>query len=193
MARRTQVAVAGALMVLFSWVAGVARAESAYDRELKRLIDQRDREVAAAVTPIQKRFQVAAEQLMRRAMQAGDLDAANKIKAQLAAPVNTAETSLQKLIENSRWDWFNSAEPVGAPAAAITFNSDGTGLFNWGDKARYEISPPSGLKVMDLDHKATWYFIIDPARKEAKWDPVAGADSQQRSMKRVEKVPIQTP
>lgn len=176
-----------ALIVLLSWITGVASADSTYERELKRLSEQRDKEVAAAVAPIQKRFQAAAEQLLRRATQAGDLDAANRIKAQLVASPHSAEPSLKQIIENSRWDWFNSAEPAGAPAAAITFNSDGTGMFNWGDKARYEIIPPNGLKVIDVDRNATWVFVIDTGKKEAKWDSAAGPNSQQRSMKLVEK------
>ncbi len=193
MVKRTQAVAAGALIVMSFWLASGARADSTYERELKRLTDQRDKEVATAVAPIQKRFQAAAEQLLRRATQAGDLDAANRIKAQLVAPAPSAEPSLKQLIENSRWDWFNSADPVGAPAASIKFNSDGTGAFNWGDRARYEIIPPNALKVIDVDRSTTWHFIVDTAKKEAKWDSAAGADSQQRSMKLVEKAAAQKP
>src|SRR5688572_29904440 len=58
-----------------------ASGESAFERDLKQLIDQRDKAIAAAAAPINTRFNTAAEQLLRRATQSGDLDSANKIKA----------------------------------------------------------------------------------------------------------------
>ena len=44
---------------------------------------QRDREIASAVNPIQKRFELATQQLLRKALQTGDLEAANKLKVMI--------------------------------------------------------------------------------------------------------------
>ena len=54
---------------------------SPYAKDVERLVKQRDSEAAQAVVPIQRRFDLAAQQLLRKAIQAGNLDAANKIKA----------------------------------------------------------------------------------------------------------------
>jgi formylglycine-generating enzyme required for sulfatase activity len=53
------------------------------EKELERLMAQRDREIASAVNPIQKRFELATQQLLRKALQTGDLEAANKLKAMI--------------------------------------------------------------------------------------------------------------
>ena len=60
-------------------------ADSAFERDVKQLSKQRDKEIEAAVEPINRRYQAALEQLLRRATQANDLDSAIKIKAALAA------------------------------------------------------------------------------------------------------------
>ena len=53
------------------------------EKELERLMAQRDREIASAVNPIQKRFELATQQLLRKALQTGDLEAANKLKVMI--------------------------------------------------------------------------------------------------------------
>ena len=53
------------------------------EKELERLMAQRDKEIASAVNPIQKRFELATQQLLRKALQTGDLEAANKLKAMI--------------------------------------------------------------------------------------------------------------
>ena len=53
------------------------------EKELERLMAQRDREIASAVNPIQKRFELATQQLLRKALQTGDLEVANKLKAMI--------------------------------------------------------------------------------------------------------------
>ena len=51
--------------------------------DVERLQMARDEAVAKAIQPIDRKFREALEALMRRATQAGDLDAANAIKAKL--------------------------------------------------------------------------------------------------------------
>ena len=63
---------------------------SPYAKDVERLVKQRDSEAAQAVVPIQRRFDLAAQQLLRKAIQAGNLDAANKIKAAIENPPDLA-------------------------------------------------------------------------------------------------------
>ncbi len=93
-------------LLLFS-LAGLCRGESDFERELKQLLDQRDKARAAAVAPIDAKFKVAAEQLLRRATQLGDLDSANKIKGALDGnvPLEAAKTTsnLKKQLVGTKW------------------------------------------------------------------------------------------
>jgi hypothetical protein len=70
-----------ALLLLAS--AAVVHAQSSYERELAQLKEQRDQAKAAVVEPIERRYQTALEQLLKRATQGNDLDAALKIKEEL--------------------------------------------------------------------------------------------------------------
>ncbi|MFM8981740.1 MAG: hypothetical protein ACKOLA_02335, partial [Spartobacteria bacterium] len=63
---------------------------SPFAKDIERLVKQRDSESAQAIAPIQKRFDLAAQQLLRKATQAGNLDAANKIKAAIDNPPDLA-------------------------------------------------------------------------------------------------------
>ena len=60
-------------------------AESSYEREMAALEEQHNKDMAAALTPIEGRYQASLEQLMQRATQIGDLDTALKVKEKLAA------------------------------------------------------------------------------------------------------------
>src|SRR4051812_3131455 len=53
-------------------------------RELNQIEDQHTKAVAAALEPITRRYQVALEQLLKRATQTNDLDTALKIKERIA-------------------------------------------------------------------------------------------------------------
>lgn len=61
-----------------------------YEKDFDRLVKLRDSEKTQALLPIQKRFDLAAQQLLRKAMQTGNLDAANKIKASIENPPDLA-------------------------------------------------------------------------------------------------------
>ena len=63
---------------------------SPYAKDVERLVKQRNSEAAQAIAPIQRRFDLAAQQLLRKAIQAGNLDAANKIKAAIENPPDLA-------------------------------------------------------------------------------------------------------
>jgi hypothetical protein len=101
-------------------------ADSAFERDLGKLGEQREREMTAAIEPINRRYKEALESLLRRATQAGDLDAAIKIREALAqvdskgpatptpsSPVTTSSDSsskveltkrgLEKRLEKTSW------------------------------------------------------------------------------------------
>ena len=59
-------------------------AKTPQDKELMRLVDQRDKAAAIATAPAEKRFDLAAQQLIRKATQTGNLDAAIKLKDMIA-------------------------------------------------------------------------------------------------------------
>jgi hypothetical protein len=95
-----------ALALLLAGTAGAA--ESAFEKEAKQLRDQRDKAVAAAVDPINKRYQQALEQVIRRAAQAKDQPAVDKLKEELgnvgANLVSAAQsTKLQDRVRRTRW------------------------------------------------------------------------------------------
>jgi len=60
-------------------------AESSFERELSQLGAQREREIATASEPINRRYKESLETLLRRATQANDLDTALKIREAIAA------------------------------------------------------------------------------------------------------------
>jgi len=96
------------LLFLLLWCAlsSFAFAESDFERDLKQLIDQRDKARAAAIAPVDAKFKVAAEQLLRRATQLGDLDSANRIKAAIEGPGTLeAKTTgdFRKQIVGTQW------------------------------------------------------------------------------------------
>jgi hypothetical protein len=67
-------------------------AKTPQDKELLRLVDQRDKAAAIATAPAEKRFDFAAQQLIRKATQTGNLDAAIKLK-DMTAEAKTSATS----------------------------------------------------------------------------------------------------
>jgi len=60
-------------------------AGSDYDRQIAELTAQREKAISEATEPINRRYQTSLEQLLRKATQANDLDAAVKIKNAIAA------------------------------------------------------------------------------------------------------------
>ncbi len=64
-----------------------------HEKELARLIAQRDREMATAMLPIQKRFDLGAQQLIRKATQTDDIESAIKLKALIEEAKNAADSA----------------------------------------------------------------------------------------------------
>jgi hypothetical protein len=81
-------------LLLFLAITISAFAESAFERELIKAGEQRERESSAALEPINRRYKESLESLLRRATQAGDLDAAIKIREAIAAVDSTARPAV---------------------------------------------------------------------------------------------------
>ncbi len=62
-----------------------------YENEVERLLKLRTSEQVQAMAPIQKRFDIAAQQLLRKMAQTGDLESAVKLKALIENPENLAD------------------------------------------------------------------------------------------------------
>jgi hypothetical protein len=107
--------------VLLLAIAGTSRAETPAARELQQLIEQRDK----AIAPIITRFNAAAEQLLKRAMQAGALETVEKVKAEMAnaALPGTAKSAreLQTQLAGTTWKAVPSAPLRGGFAASLNF------------------------------------------------------------------------
>lgn len=114
-----------------------AFADSGYQRELAELSAQRDKAIAEASEPINRRYQAALEQLLRRATQANDLDAAVKIKDALVS------SPLGSRLQGS---WINKGIK-----SRIQFTPDGVFKESWND----EVQEGQWEALSDTDVKVT--------------------------------------
>jgi hypothetical protein len=97
-------------------------AASPIEQEFKQLQQQRDKAIADATDPINRRYQVALEQLLRKATQANDLDAALKIRQFLQGQAQPAEKSNGREFIG-RW---TIAMPDNGWHAEVEIKKDGT-------------------------------------------------------------------
>ena len=111
-------------------------------RDLKQLQEQRDKAVAAATEPITRRYAVSLEVLLRRAMQANDLDTANAARGELQKLGITASSTgsgagtalgatdeakrnaLRTLLRDSKWK-------IPSNGGSIRLHADGTTTASW--------------------------------------------------------------
>ena len=144
MKTNTHVTIAIVLCVLVA----TSHAESTYERDLKQIIDQRDKAIAAAAVPIIARSKADAEQLLRRATQAGDLDAANKIKAFLGSNSPIVQggpvKDLRKQLVGTMWKAAPSTPLRGGLAASLTFTEKSVEPGGY----RYEVESHNSVTVI---------------------------------------------
>jgi hypothetical protein len=110
-----QLIIASSLILLVTAV----RAESPSERDLKQLKEQYDKTIAVTIEPHSKRYKASLEQLLKRATQANELDAAIKIREQLATlsePVATSskltKQQLQRKLSDTTWIGQNAAGSI---------------------------------------------------------------------------------
>ena len=116
-------------------------AEPPFDRDLKQLKEQRDRAIAAASEPINRRYRESLEQLLRRATQGNDLDTALKVKTELAtvslgsatAPASRIKTTedLTAFLAGSIWSLAIAGKDKSG--ATMEFKKDGKAIMVWFD------------------------------------------------------------
>lgn len=139
--------------------APLAAEEPQYERDLKTLIEQRDKAVAAAVEPINRRYQTALEQLLRKATQANELEAALKIKAKLdsvpsaaqpAKPKPKTAEELKEYLDGTTWIIAHGS-PDAKGSQTVTFNRNGTVKHSEGPKGELQFLGPRSIKLWKTD------------------------------------------
>ncbi len=123
-------------------------AQSSYERDLSALDEQRNNAIAAAIEPIDRRYQASLEQLMQRATLNKDLDTALKIKEKLAAL--TKQASKADAIVG-QWQEVQGTVTVLADGTARHSNGaaatwqikNGNFVFTWSNDANH-VFPSSG-------------------------------------------------
>ncbi len=144
-----------------------AFAQTQLGRDFVQLQEQQAKAVAAALEPVNRRYQAALEALLRRATQAGDLQTANLVNDELkklgVAPASVTvpkaplpADSFEKRLIGTKWYWFGEE--------TITFMEDG--------KAKWKESPVlwpwkvknGGLRIIEgenMNNRAKWTITFD--------------------------------
>jgi len=168
-------------------------AESAFERDLKLLKEQREKAIAAATDPVERQYKAGLEQLLKKATAGNDLDTAVKIKeildAMTSPPVSSSEaaqmTSLRRLLTSGPWNWWNTNRDfTGAPNCQVKFLRNGkcetipklTWVNTW------EVASPTQLKVF-MTPERYWIFDIDFAKQEGTSNPELGTIKDSKGIK----------
>jgi hypothetical protein len=139
------------VLLIFSF-SSPARAESPIEREFKQLKQQREKALAAAAEPINRRYKDSLDQLLRRATQGNDLAAAVAVKEELAAIGSPAaanaqgSTSDKIALAGSVWQW--------ATKETVAFNADNTAV----------LTRASGTVSWKWQSEADGTFTLDNGR-----------------------------
>lgn len=101
------------------------------EEELKQLQQQREKAVAAAVDPVDRKYQEALEQMLRRALQAKDVEGAVKIQNLLSSLPGVVAKQLAGT-------WILTAST--GYRAELTFREDGSVSYSGADKIPWRVS-----------------------------------------------------
>lgn len=154
-------------LVLLLAAASNLHADGPLEREFNQLNDERDKAIAAATDPIERKYLTSLEQLLRRATQANDLQTALKAREAMAlSPITDAPS-----IKGTKWTWITVLN-----TSKIVFNPDGKFLneqwpnFNgrWaqnGNKVqlRYEIQGKNTIIDLNFDKFKKTFVGKDPS------------------------------
>ncbi len=134
-------------------------AASQFETELAQLRNQREKAIAAANEPINRRYRELLEQLLKRATQANDLDAAIKIRDALSRAPATTKADLVALLTSGRWDWFSSADFSGT-AYNLSFAADNRCTIEPGKQflTKWEVVNPKQVRIYREDGN---YYVFD--------------------------------
>ena len=140
-------------VLLIGFAVTILRAETPAERELKLLQDQRDKAIAIASEPINRKYQAALEQLLRRATQSNDLETALKIKQELGTPATSAATSTERT--HHKWVRASRTDFDGAKKQAEAAKGHLPMLKTEADQKSFMTSfskPPNGAAWLDLEY-----------------------------------------
>ncbi len=175
------------ILFLILAAASVVSAQTTTARDFTQLKEQQAKAVAAALEPVNRRYQVALEAILRRATQANDLATANSVNDELksigaasgvAVPAKgiVSAEGLEKRLIGTKWFWFGNE--------TIVFMADGKaqwketqGLWPWKVKN-------NGLRVIEgenLNNKSKWTITFD---RDLKTGTLTGDGS--RVIRRIE-------
>ena len=153
------------IFTAFILITSIVRAESLFERDLIAAREQHDKAIASAIDPINRRYQTTLEQLLRKATQANDLDAALKIQNELKSTRPVASPiDLRTTLEGTEWTW----ERPGV-SEWVKFNKDGTLLHKIGWTGTWKIAGPRSVtittpnnttSVLEFNENATAYKAI---------------------------------
>jgi hypothetical protein len=125
------------------------RAGTPVEQELKLLQQQREKAVASVIDPIERRYQESLEQMLRRALQAKDLEGSVKIQEAISLLPKEAAKQLA-----GTWTLLAST----GYTATLTFRADGTGNHASGEKFTWRISGAMVFIGID-DSKADKFYL----------------------------------
>lgn len=142
-------------------------AESPFDRELVQLSEQREKAVVEASQPINKRYHDALQQVLRRATQANDLDAALRIRKAIQSVATPNSAALPPITPKAP-----PLTPGSAPIAQ-TMTDGFTGIFrivqgNGSGRLALYLNPDNTLSGFSFDDNPVSYTLISGEKKSAK-------------------------
>lgn len=157
-------------------------AQSQYEKELSQLTEQRDKAVAAATDPINRKYREALEQMLKKAMQASDLEGAIKIKAALEIAPDDVNpfVSIESAIEGTRWLWpIEFAGNTPEEIRWISFGPDKVIKHGWyGSPATWRQAKPNVIELtQDGKTSFVWKMEFDSKFKKAKVSRIDGREN----------------
>ena len=169
------------LLMIFGMISPLS-GQTAFETELSLLQQRRDKALAAAVDPIDRRYEIALEALLKKATQAGDLDAALKLREMLkeVTPAAPVQETAEQLLKKGEWTWFSGAKPHGT----IKFLDDNKmkkteGLYFLGS---WKMTGLRKFEIHDVSGNH-WTFEFNMETKEAKVIAEEGALNQDKTLK----------
>ena len=115
------------------------------------------RNQAAAAEPVNRRYQVALDQLLRRATQLNDLETAIKIREELKTlgTVSAVTGNLKARLTNSTWDWWQGQRLTFLANGKAKWSYDGSESFTWAVTSN-ESRTIEGLTSRGYKYKVTF-------------------------------------
>jgi len=133
-------------------------AKTMQDKELVRLVDQRDKAAALAAGPAERRFDLATQQLIRKATQTGNLDAAIKLKDMIAEAKTSANSAPVEVAKVGSKSPSTSSKGKECPEKdfEVSISGDGCAITKYVGNSKLVIVPASieGKPVVGIEFRS---------------------------------------